>query len=623
MIMSKKRIITKSNKIISFDLYDTLVNRMTSGPSGVFDLLEKRFEETYGKKLEGFKEKRISSETELRKEGTICLNLSMIYERISGISKEDKEKCILLEQEIEYDISYPNAAGFFLYRKFREKGKEIIVISDMYLEKELLLRILKKCGYDIKKIFISNLEGQSKANGGKLFLKVCEELEIAPKDLLHIGDNIKSDYFFAKRNQIKAKFLKNSKKESPLDRYLQNTKYFYADEDEQIGYSYFGAVTLGFVIWLREMCKKKKITGLYFFSREGFFYKKLFDLLFGAEIKTEYLYVSRKSLSIPLLHFCKSFQDFNKIIYINSPNMTIEQFFQKLGIDEDKIFRDKVLAQLGINKNDTVSYIRNKELFFRLIKDKVDVISKEQFKYISNYLCTNITEKNNNIGIVDIGWTGAMQNNFTTILKENGIQNNYIGLFMGQKEEIETYLKEGMSNYGYLFGYQNRRVREIITSGCGILEFIYHTDHGTTIGYNEQGPILGEIGMTPDTIAHLKAVQKGILQFAEQTAEIQKKYTVFSFENIRKQILHLFQNPNLTMLDRIGEWQVDREDGKIAPRTSVFPVRKFYKELIHSAWQVGFLKRNLKIRAPYFEMVCLARRIRKRWIRYKNASEKR
>ena len=113
MIMSKKRIITKSNKIISFDLYDTLVNRMTSSPSGVFDLLEKRFEETYGKKLKGFKEKRISSETELRKEGTICLNLSMIYERISGISKEDKEKCILLEQEIEYDISYPNAAGFF------------------------------------------------------------------------------------------------------------------------------------------------------------------------------------------------------------------------------------------------------------------------------------------------------------------------------------------------------------------------------------------------------------------------------------------------------------------------------------------------------------------------------
>ena len=167
MIMSKKRIITKSNKIISFDLYDTLVNRMTSSPSGVFDLLEKRFEETYGKKLKGFKEKRISSETELRKEGTICLNLSMIYERISGISKEDKEKCILLEQEIEYDISYPNAAGFFLYHKFREKGKEIIVISDMYLEKELLLRILKKCGYDIKKIFISNLEGQSKANGDR------------------------------------------------------------------------------------------------------------------------------------------------------------------------------------------------------------------------------------------------------------------------------------------------------------------------------------------------------------------------------------------------------------------------------------------------------------------------
>ena len=67
---------------------------MTSSPSGVFDLLEKRFEETYGKKLKGFKEKRISSETELRKEGTIYLNLSMIYERISGISKEDKESIL-------------------------------------------------------------------------------------------------------------------------------------------------------------------------------------------------------------------------------------------------------------------------------------------------------------------------------------------------------------------------------------------------------------------------------------------------------------------------------------------------------------------------------------------------
>ena len=48
--MNKKRIAVKSNKIISFDLYDTLVNRMTSSPSGVFDLLEKRFEEIYEKK---------------------------------------------------------------------------------------------------------------------------------------------------------------------------------------------------------------------------------------------------------------------------------------------------------------------------------------------------------------------------------------------------------------------------------------------------------------------------------------------------------------------------------------------------------------------------------------------
>ena len=568
--------------------------------------------------MEGLKQKRIVSEAKLRKEGTVCLNLNMIYERISGISQEDKERCILLEQEIEYDISYPNAAGFALYRKFCEKGKEIIVISDMYLEKELLLRILKKCGYDIKRIFVSNLEGQSKANGGKLFLKVCKELGIAPKNLLHIGDNIKSDYFFAKKNQIKAILLRESKRESPLERYIRNTERFCIGEDEKIGYTCFGAVTLGFVLWLREVCKKQKITTLYFFSREGFFYKKLFDLLFGTEIKTEYLYVSRKSLSVPLLQFCKSFEDFGRIIYLNYPSMTIEQFFQKLGIGEDKIFMDHILTQLGMNKNSLLSSIQDSALFFKLIKDKIDVISKKQFEYISNYLRANITERNHNVGIVDIGWTGAMQNNFTTILEKNGIQNNYIGLFMGQKEEMETYLKEGMCNYGYLFGYQNRREQEIITSGCGVLEFIYHADHGTTMGYNEQGPILGEVGMIPSTIIHLKAVQKGILQFAEQTAQIQKKYKVFSFESIQEQVLHFFKNPNSAMLDQIGEWQVDEEDGKIAPKTPVFPAQEFYKELISCAWQVGFLKRNLKVKAPYFKVVCLARRVRKRWIRYKN-----
>ena len=140
-------------RIISFDLYETLVNRLVSTPDCVFRILENRFYELYGKKIDNFTEKRIKAERELYTRRVYNINLEKIYANIESISEIDKCICRRLEEEIEYDLAYPNEKGLSLYKYFLALKKKIIIISDMYLSQELLLRILHKCGVDNMEVY--------------------------------------------------------------------------------------------------------------------------------------------------------------------------------------------------------------------------------------------------------------------------------------------------------------------------------------------------------------------------------------------------------------------------------------------------------------------------------------
>ena len=87
----------------------------------------------------------------------------------------------------------------------KESGKKIIIISDMYLDSSIIEEILQNCGYDLADvpIYVSSEYGKTKRSGN-LFRTVLEHEEVEAGKVLHIGDNLISDYLMPKKCGMKS-----------------------------------------------------------------------------------------------------------------------------------------------------------------------------------------------------------------------------------------------------------------------------------------------------------------------------------------------------------------------------------------------------------------------------------
>lgn len=187
-----------SYKVISFDLFDTLIFRKVGKPENVFYEVEREY-----KRISGDADYdgsiRIRAERDARRNAHGQeVSLEDIYTNINRSEVQDIDLIKKIEVETEIDTCEPNEEIADFYRRLVNEGKRIIIVTDMYLEKPVIEKILEKCnlgGYD--RLFISSEAGVSKRHG-ELFNYVLSELSIKPDEIVHIGDNPIGDYLIPK-----------------------------------------------------------------------------------------------------------------------------------------------------------------------------------------------------------------------------------------------------------------------------------------------------------------------------------------------------------------------------------------------------------------------------------------
>ena len=181
-------------KYVSFDIFDTLIYRNVRKPSDIFALVSKKYSELNSEVIEDFSENRQKVEHELRCSAQNEITYYEIYERISeiyGIDVAEKLKKIEIEIEIKYCTANRNLLA--LYHFCIQKQKQIILITDMYLPEETIKLILQKCGIEnYKELFVSSEIGKRKADGA-MFDFVIHKLNITKTELIHLGDNKKTE----------------------------------------------------------------------------------------------------------------------------------------------------------------------------------------------------------------------------------------------------------------------------------------------------------------------------------------------------------------------------------------------------------------------------------------------
>ena len=348
-------------KVISFDVFDTLVVRPFARPMDIFNYLNKPFSKIFGidtfidfAQIRNQAEEQCHKKQKVLRPGIEEPTMDEIYDEISLSYGYDRDKLrILQEIEIENEIryAYPRKAGIALYREAQNAGKHIIVASDMYLPRACIEKILRKCGVSgYEKLYLS-CELHLTKHSGKMYHVIKKEYgSVArPEQILHIGDNYNSDVTRAKESGLRAQHFpapigllqgrnpgiytgKSFEKIFYVsDRYTDMDLAYYGfsglrsalavvanhifdfpyvsfnrssdlNEDPAfVGYYIVGMHIFSLARWLIGKTKGKGYRKIHFAARDGYLVKRAYDILTqGMQDVPEsgYIRVSRKSFAI-------------------------------------------------------------------------------------------------------------------------------------------------------------------------------------------------------------------------------------------------------------------------------------------------------------------------------------
>lgn len=188
---------------ISFDIFDTLIERDVNRTSDIFMLVGKKV--LGEEKAEEFRELRKRAECNAREENQSSeITLEHIYKKMNGIYNQSVIESLKNEEiktELEHCYIKDNMASFYATCI---KHKKVLIVSDMYLSADVIHKMLEKCnvkGYE--SLFVSSEYGVNKISG-KLFNIVMDQKKIHASQMIHIGDSIKADFLGARKVGIKS-----------------------------------------------------------------------------------------------------------------------------------------------------------------------------------------------------------------------------------------------------------------------------------------------------------------------------------------------------------------------------------------------------------------------------------
>lgn len=641
-----KRVINQST-IVSFDLFDTLIKRDCYKPTELFRIIEQKIDKDCGVNSY-FAAIRIQAEIAARKKSKEEVSLDEIYAEISmPFSSVNKEQIKQLEIEYEYEACQWNPLMKPVYEYCRDQGKRIFIITDIYLPETLIKNILLKLGIRYEALFVSSTLKKMKRDG-TLFREVLGLTGIHPSDILHIGDNVHSDYNIPKKMGIQPvhiakekainlfmnrKLYKENSQYADLCAFINNHAGNHAwnavnveksfDFFSEAGYESQGPVLYGYVNWLQQQFKKDGIKKAFFLARDGQLMQKAYRKL-NHSVPDTYMYASRKALIIPSLWMTPTIQGIKESIYWGKRG-TISSFLKKIGLvpaEFEQYYLDagfplyKVYEYENLWKDPIFSHI-----FEEHIKQEMISHSHKAYDLLLRYL--RQLDFSGKVAVVDIGWFGHMQRALARIVEEAKVPVEIHGYYMGLRPE--SSMLNHIRAKGYLFDRNHdQQLSEKEKRFNAIVEMLFTANHGTTKGYIEKGgtvvPALGQWEYAEpsyvEDFAAIQACQKGALAFIDDMIAA-KNY--FPFPNNRVVVfsnwLELGNNPSDQTADYFGNLHFMDDTVKFLAKPQkhgysyVFHPQAFLREMRDNFWQRGFIVRALGKHFPFADGYDMAREI--------------
>ncbi len=559
MLEDIKQLIDKA-KVVSFDVFDTLIKRITDEPETVFDIVGNQFGINDFRSIRTSLQMKASMEAESR--GLPHADFDEIYAYISknsSLENIDWEKVKEAEFRTELDSVYCNKEMYEVYKYAKEQNKRIIITSDMYLFAKQIELMLSKCGYsDYDAIYVSADEHVTKYRGD-IYPYIQKKEGIEPSEILHIGDNHASDYELAQKAGWKAYHYTPLHLEE-LSAYDANglickgvSEAVITDNNDfwfNLGVYAGGPLYLGLKDFVTEKAINTLAKRIYFMARDGF---NLFELFKEEPIDAEihYLYVSRRSLL--LAGITQLDQESLDILPPFTFGQTVGQILDYLDITSEC---SNNLSEAGIPSLDYV--VKTKDDMDRVKKlFKINTAAflahcEKEREYAISYF-TNEGFFDDDCIVFDCGWNGSSQFLLDRFLKATKrYDHNYDFLYAGIMDTAKARKQLKSLRYSsYLFDIErNKDLQDKVRSAIVLLELFFGSPEESVHCYNNEGVVFEQDGYD---LSYRKRICDGIIGFVKFAEEFCKKYNIhYSEETALSPIIRLINDPTAREAVNIG-----------------------------------------------------------------------
>ena len=231
-----------------------------------------------------------------------------IWNQVSRRCALDPDRGMALELETERALCQGNPYFLPVVEQLRAQGKELVLLSDMYLPGAFLQQLLEEQGFGrFSRCWVSGEAGVSKGEGG-LFALLREAYP--HKSWIHVGDNPQADgagpgkqggtaFLYPNVHTQGEAFraedmscLVGSVYRGLVNGKLHNGSAVYSPLYEY-GFVYGGLFALGYCRFLREQAQAQRADRLLFLSRDGAVLLRLYRRLYPEDARPVYAYWSR------------------------------------------------------------------------------------------------------------------------------------------------------------------------------------------------------------------------------------------------------------------------------------------------------------------------------------------
>ncbi|QHL85948.1 hypothetical protein GU926_00210 [Nibribacter ruber] len=548
-----------SIKVLSLDVFDTLLWRQVSHPTHVFHQTALRVKRNHLHSFAldpvFFMQERIKAEEHARlkmSKHNHEVTIAEIYNCLDVHSNVSNDLLIEAELASEVEVLKPNLTIFNVIQYCAQKKVKVVLCSDMYWPESQLRSMIDQVyaanglpafTYDL---FVSCDYRHGKHSGG-LYEELLKTLkETKREEILHIGDNFHADvdqadkkglnsYYFKRTASLYDKLLAREKQytsTTPLESNfgldsLRLQSVFESEallqDNDQFNHQSYGSFILGpvftlFAEWIINAAQSRNQKVVYCLMRDGYLISRLINKICearGLDIKAKEIWISRR-----IIKRASIFKADKKELggfFENITHPKLSSLTKDLGIDLNvlrhltQITHDEPLAQ------HEADLVLGKLEQSNILKKEIVAHSKTVRQNLLNYLSQEgFFDTKNNI-IVDLGWGGTIQKRLQTIFDFENLAVDSLGLYLATHVGIKALNHINVEHQGFLTNQgEEAYACETIVCMPEILEQSCMDRRGTLCEIKEDGVIVNEENLIPvEQLKELEELQKGIFHFCD------------------------------------------------------------------------------------------------------------